>query len=109
MLRNGDFEEGPYIFRDTPWRVLMPPNVEDEHSHLLGWMTMSESKVVKYVDTPHCVVPHGACAVELVAGLECTLLQEVSTVPGRSYKLSFSVGDAGNGCSGSVVVGAYAG
>ena len=47
-------------------------------------MIMSGSKVVKYVDTPHHVVPHGTRAVELVAGLECTLLQEVSIVPGRS-------------------------
>ncbi|XP_044970272.1 uncharacterized protein LOC123430465 [Hordeum vulgare subsp. vulgare] len=109
MLRNGDFEEGPYIFPETSWGVLVPPNVEDEHSPLPGWMIMSESKVVKYIDTPHHVVPRGSRAVELVAGLECALLQEVSTVPGWSYRLSFSVGDAGNGCSGSLVVGAYAG
>ncbi|XP_047062012.1 uncharacterized protein LOC124669437 [Lolium rigidum] len=108
LLRNGDFELGPYIFPSTPWGVLVPPILEDVHSPLPGWMIMSDTKVVKYVDAPHHAVPHGARAVELVAGRECALLQEVVTVPGWSYRLSFSVGDAANGCKGSLAVEAYA-
>jgi hypothetical protein len=108
LLRNGDFELGPYIFPGTPWGVLVPPILEDVHSPLPGWMIMSDTKVVKYVDAPHHAVPHGARAVELVAGRECALLQEVVTVPGWSYRLSFSVGDAANGCKGSLAVEAYA-
>ncbi|XP_047083484.1 uncharacterized protein LOC124694554 [Lolium rigidum] len=108
MLRNGDFELGPYIFPGTPWGVLVPPILEDVNSPLSGWMVMSDTKVVKYVDAPHHKVPQGARAVELVAGREAALLQEVPTVPGWSYRLSFSVGDAANGCSGSLAVEAYA-
>nr|CAB3487502.1 unnamed protein product [Digitaria exilis] len=110
MLRNGDFEDGPYIFPNTPWGVLVPPITEDEHSPLPGWLIMSGTKVVKYVDAAHHAVPHGSYAVELVAGREAALAQEVTTVPGRPYRLSFSVGDAGNGCDGhQLAVDAYAG
>ena len=101
MLRNGGFEDGPYIFPNTPWGVLVPPVAEDEHSPLPGWLViMSDTKVVKYVDAAHHAVPRGSYAVELVAGRECALLQEVRTVLGRPYELSFSVGDAGDGCAG---------
>ncbi|KAL6903582.1 hypothetical protein ACP4OV_004395 [Aristida adscensionis] len=108
MLRNGDFEEGPYIFPNSPWGVLVPPMSEDLYSPLPGWTIMSDTKVVKYVDAAHHAVPEGAGAVELVAGRECAMLQEAATVAGRSYRVSFSVGDAANGCEGSMVVEAYA-
>ncbi|KAF7002376.1 hypothetical protein CFC21_017875 [Triticum aestivum] len=107
MLRNGDFEDGPYIFPDCPWGVLVPPMDEDNCSPLPGWMVMSSTKVVKYVDAPRYRVPHGARAVELVAGRETALVQEVATVAGRSYRLQFYVGDAANGCKESMVVEAY--
>ncbi|CAN6228678.1 unnamed protein product [Urochloa humidicola] len=109
MLRNGDFEEGPYIFPDTPWGVLVPPMDEDDVCPLPGWTVMSDTKVVKYVDAAHHAgVPRGARAVELVAGREAALVQEVATTPGRWYALSFSVGDDGNGCAEHMVVEAYA-
>ncbi|ONM16322.1 hypothetical protein ZEAMMB73_Zm00001d003184 [Zea mays] len=108
MLRNGDFEEGPVIFPDTAWGVLVPPMSEDDVSPLPGWMVMSDTKVVKYVDAAHHAVPRGARAVELVAGREAALVQEVRTVPGRHYRLSLAVGDAANGCEGPMAVEAYA-
>ncbi|KAL6650962.1 hypothetical protein ACP70R_009887 [Stipagrostis hirtigluma subsp. patula] len=108
MLKNGDFEEGPYILPNTQWGVLVPPITEDVQSPLPGWTVMSDTKVVKYVDAAHHAVPRGAGAVELVAGRECALLQEVITMPKRRYKLTFSVGDANNGCEGSLAVEAYA-
>ncbi|KAG2567134.1 hypothetical protein PVAP13_7NG217200 [Panicum virgatum] len=108
MLRNGDFEEGPYIFPGVPWGVLVPPMSEDLYSPLPGWMVMSGTKVVKYVDAAHHTVPRGARAVELVAGREAALLQEARTVPGRPYRLSFSVGDGANGCEEALGVEAYA-
>uniref|UniRef100_A0A453CAY2 DUF642 domain-containing protein n=1 Tax=Aegilops tauschii subsp. strangulata TaxID=200361 RepID=A0A453CAY2_AEGTS len=101
MLINGDFEEGPYMTPGSPWGVLVPPMDEDATSPLPGWAIMSHSKVVKYIDAAHFRVPHGSRAVELVAGVEVALLQEVATVPGRSYRLQFSVGDAGNRCAAS--------
>jgi hypothetical protein len=108
MLKNGDFEEGPYMFPDSPWGVLVPPMDEDDVSPLPGWMIMSDTKAVKYLDAAHFAVPHGAYAVELVAGTEAALVQEVHTKPGRSYKLSFSIGDAANGCATTLLVDAYA-
>ncbi|KAG2573035.1 uncharacterized protein LOC120642468 [Panicum virgatum] len=108
MLKNGDFEEGPYIFRNTPWGVLVPPMDEDDYSPLSPWMVLSSTKSVKYLDAAHYAVPRGARAVELVAGAEAALVQDVGTVPGRPYRLEFSAGDAGDGCAGSLGVQAYA-
>jgi hypothetical protein len=108
MLKNGDFEEGPYIFPNTPWGVLVPPMDEDDCSPLSPWMILSSSKSVKYVDAAHYKVPRCGHAVELVSGLETALAQDVRTVPGRPYRVEFSTGDAGNGCVGSMAVQAYA-
>jgi hypothetical protein len=108
MLRNGDFEEGPYIFPGSTWGVLVPPMDEDDFSPLPGWMILSDTKSVKYVDAPHHRVPRGTRAVELVTGRETALVQAVATVPGRSYRMLFSVGDAADGCAASMIVQAYA-
>ncbi|VAI91740.1 unnamed protein product [Triticum turgidum subsp. durum] len=107
MLKNGGFEEGPYFLPNASWGVLVPPNIEDDHSPLPAWMIMS-SKAVKYVDAAHFKVPEGARAVELVGGKESALVQEVRTVPGWAYRLSFAVGDSADGCKGSMVAEAYA-
>jgi hypothetical protein len=107
LLRNGGFEEGPYFLPNASWGVLVPPNIEDDHSPLPGWMIVS-SKAVKYVDAAHFAVPQGARAVELVAGRESALVQVVRTVPGWTYRLRFAVGDAADGCAGSMVAEAYA-
>lgn len=108
MLKNGNFEEGPYIFPNTSWGVLIPPNIEDDHSPLPGWMAES-LKAVKYIDAGHFSVPEGKRAVELVAGKESAIAQVARTIPGKVYVLSFSVGDASNSCEGSMVVEAFAG
>ncbi|CAN6276157.1 unnamed protein product [Urochloa humidicola] len=108
MLKNGDFEEGPYIFPGTPWGLLVPPMDEDDYSPLSPWMILSSTKSVKYLDAAHYAVPRGAHAVELVSGMETALAQDVRTVPGRAYRLEFSAGDAGDGCVGSLAVQAYA-
>jgi len=108
MIQNGDFEEGPYIFPDAPWGVLVPPMDEDDYSPLSPWMILSTTKSVKYLDAAHYAVPHGARAVELLSGVETALAQDVATVAGRPYRLEFSTGDAGDGCSGSLSLRAYA-
>ncbi|KAL3840941.1 hypothetical protein ACJIZ3_025532 [Penstemon smallii] len=108
MLKNGNFEEGPYIFPKTNWGVLIPPNIEDDHSPLPGWMIES-IKAVKYIDSGHFGVPEGTRAVELVAGRESALAQIVKTIPGKTYDLIFSIGDAKNSCEGSMMVEASAG
>ncbi|XP_044471700.1 uncharacterized protein LOC123200547 [Mangifera indica] len=108
LVKNPSFEEGPYVFPNTSWGVLIPPNIEDDHSPLPGWMIES-LKAVKYIDAEHFSVPHGRRAVELVAGKESAIAQIVRTIPGKTYSLSFSVGDASNSCQGSMVVEAFAG
>ncbi|WOL09002.1 hypothetical protein Cni_G17755 [Canna indica] len=108
LLKNGDFEEGPYIIPNTTCGVLIPPQIEDDHSPLPGWMVES-LKAVRYLDAEHFSVPRGRRAVELLAGKESAIAQVVRTVPGRRYVLSFAVGDAGNACEGSLLVEAFAG
>ncbi|KAJ8751630.1 hypothetical protein K2173_025786 [Erythroxylum novogranatense] len=108
ILKNGGFEEGPYVFPNTSWGVLIPPNIEDDHSPLPGWMVES-LKAVKYIDSDHFSVPQGRRAVELVAGKESAIAQVARTIPGRTYALTFAVGDASNTCAGSMIVEAFAG
>ncbi|KAK2974356.1 hypothetical protein RJ640_021212 [Escallonia rubra] len=108
MLKNGNFEEGPYVLPNTSWGVLIPPNIEDDHSPLPGWMIES-IKAVKYIDSDHFTVPEGKRAVELVGGRESAIAQVVKTIPGKQYALTFAVGDAKNACEGSMMVEAFAG
>lgn len=108
LLKNGDFEEGPYIFPNTSWGVLVPPNIEDDHSPLPAWMVES-LKAVKYLDSDHFSVPQGKRAIELVAGKESAIAQVARTTIGKIYQLSFKVGDASNSCEGSMIVEAFAG
>ena len=108
LVKNGDFEEGPYIIPGTRWGVLIPSRVVDDHSPLPGWMVES-LKAVRYIDGGSFAVPRGRRAVELLAGRESAVAQVIRTVPGRRYALSFTVGDASNACRGSLMVEAYAG
>ncbi|XP_044497755.1 uncharacterized protein LOC123219825 [Mangifera indica] len=108
MLKNGDFEEGPYIIPQASWGVLIPPHIEDDHSPLPGWIIES-LKAVKYIDSDHFSVPGGKRAIELVAGKESAIAQIVRTTVGKNYTLSFSIGDAGDLCAGTLGVEAYAG
>ncbi|XVE63523.1 hypothetical protein DITRI_Ditri07aG0026900 [Diplodiscus trichospermus] len=108
IMKNAGFEEGAYIFPNTPYGVLIPPNIEDDNSPLPGWMVES-LKAVKYIDSTHYFVPQGRRAVELVGGKESAIAQVARTIIGKTYRLSFSVGDANNSCAGSLVVEAFAG
>ncbi|CAN1812644.1 Protein DUF642 L-GALACTONO-1,4-LACTONE-RESPONSIVE GENE 2 [Linum perenne] len=108
ILKNGGWEEGPYILPNTSWGVLIPPHIQDKNSPLPGWIVES-LKAVKYIDSDHFSVPQGRRAVELVAGRESAIAQIARTIPGKTYTLSFSVGDASNACAGSMLVEAFAG
>ncbi|KAH6758764.1 transmembrane protein [Perilla frutescens var. frutescens] len=108
MLKNGNFEEGPYIFPNTFWGALIPPNIEDDHSPLPGWIIES-LKAVKYIDSDHFGVPEGKRAIELVGGRESAVAQIVRSMAGKTYELTFAVGDAKNSCGGSMMVEASVG
>ncbi|XP_031474950.2 uncharacterized protein LOC116247119 isoform X1 [Nymphaea colorata] len=108
LVRNGGFEEGPIIFKNSSSGVLLPPKQEDLTSPLPGWIVES-LKAVKYIDARHFAVPSGLAAVELVAGRESAIAQVIRTVPNKMYILAFKVGDAKNSCHGSMLVEAFAG
>ncbi|KAH0468191.1 hypothetical protein IEQ34_003224 [Dendrobium chrysotoxum] len=107
ILKNAGFEEGPIFLPHASWGIILPPNIEDDHSPLPAWKIVS-LKAVKYIDTAHFAVAEGRRAVELVAGRESAIAQTVRTVVGRAYALTFAVGDARDGCVGSMVVEAFA-
>ncbi|KAF2303875.1 hypothetical protein GH714_024025 [Hevea brasiliensis] len=86
ILKNGGFEEGPCVFPNTSWGVLIPPNIEDDHSPLPGWMVES-LKAVKYIDSDHFSVPQERRAIELVAGKESAIAQVARTTIGKTYPL----------------------
>lgn len=65
-------------------------------------------KAVKFIDSKHFNVPFGLAAVELVAGRESAIAQVLRTVPNKFYSLTFTIGDAKNGCHGSMMVEAFA-
>lgn len=103
LIRNGDFEAGPAAIPNSTAGVLLPPKRKDATSPLPGWIVES-LRPVRLVDAPHVAVPPGQRAVELVAGREGAVAQVIRTAPGRSYNLSFAVGDARDGCEGAMLV-----
>ncbi|GMH20613.1 hypothetical protein Nepgr_022454 [Nepenthes gracilis] len=108
LVRNGGFEEGPHRLLNSSNGILLPPKQEDLTSPLPGWIIES-LKAVKFIDKKHFNVPFGSAAVELVAGRESAIGQIIRTVPNKIYNLTFSVGDARNGCHGKMMVEAFAG
>ncbi|KAL6638093.1 hypothetical protein ACP70R_025665 [Stipagrostis hirtigluma subsp. patula] len=108
LIKNDGFETGPQVFKNSTVGVLLPPKQKDTTSPLPGWIIES-LKAVRFIDAAHFSVPAGQYAVELVAGRESAIAQVIRTVPSRAYNLSFVVGDAKNGCHGSMLVEAFAG
>ncbi|MED6119310.1 hypothetical protein PIB30_010550 [Stylosanthes scabra] len=89
-------------------REFFPPKPTRNYmSPLPGWIIES-LKAIKFIDSKHFNVPYGKGAVELVAGRESAIAQILRTVPNKVYKMVFTVGDAKNGCHGSMMVEAFA-
>ncbi|XP_059665339.1 protein DUF642 L-GALACTONO-1,4-LACTONE-RESPONSIVE GENE 2-like [Cornus florida] len=105
---NGDFEEGPWMFRNASLGVLLPTNLDEETSSLPGWIVES-NRAVRYVDSYHFTVPEGKRAIELLSGKEGIISQMVATTPNKPYRLTFSLGHAGDSCKQPLAVMAYAG
>ncbi|XP_068340391.1 protein TEEBE-like [Pyrus communis] len=108
LVKNGGFEIGPHVFKEFSTGILLPAKVMDKYSPLPGWIIES-LKPVKYIDKKHFSVPKGLAAIELVAGRESAIAQIIRTVPNKFYNLIFTIGDAKNGCHGSMMVEAFAG
>jgi hypothetical protein len=105
---NGDFEEGPWMFRNASLGVLLPTNLDEETSSLPGWIVES-NRAVRYIDSNHFSVPEGKRAVELLSGKEGIISQMVETTPNKPYKLTFAVGHAGDTCKQPLAIMAFAG
>ncbi|VVB03051.1 unnamed protein product [Arabis nemorensis] len=108
LVKNGGFETGPHVFANFSTGILIPARIQDLISPLPGWIVES-LKPVKYIDNRHFKIPSGLAAVELVAGRESAIAQIIRTVAGTHYAISFAVGDAQNGCHGSMMVEAFVG
>ncbi|KAL8511824.1 hypothetical protein ACS0TY_018311 [Phlomoides rotata] len=105
---NGDFEEGPWMFRNESLGVLLPTNLDTETSSLPGWIVES-NRAVRYIDSYHFSVPGGKRAIELLSGKEGIISQMVETKPNKPYKLTFSLGHATDACKQPLAVMAFAG
>ncbi|KAK6932215.1 protein of unknown function DUF642 [Dillenia turbinata] len=105
---NGDYEEGPWMFRNASLGVLLPTNLDEETSSLPGWIVES-NRAVRYIDSNHFTVPGGKRAVELLSGKEGIISQMVETTPQKDYTLTFSLGQAGDSCKQPLAVMAFAG
>ncbi|KAI3972877.1 hypothetical protein MKX01_019535 [Papaver californicum] len=94
---NGDFEEGPWVFRNTSLGVLLPTHLDEETTTLPGWIIES-NRAVRYIDSYHFDVPQGKRAIELLSGKEGIISQMVQTKPDKKYSLTFAIGHAGDSC-----------
>ena len=107
-VTNGDFEEGPWMFRNTSLGVLLPTNLDEDTSSLPGWIVES-NRAIRYIDLDNYAVPQGRRAVELVSGKEGIISQMVETAPNKDYRLSFLLGHADDKCKQPLAVMAFAG
>ncbi|KAM7271293.1 hypothetical protein ACFE04_030507 [Oxalis oulophora] len=108
LVKNGDFEIGPYTYKNYSTAVLILPEQKGQISPVPGWFVES-SKPVKYIDRKHYSVPSGLAAIELISGPNSTISQVIRTVTNQLYTLTFSIGDANDGCPASMVVKVLAG
>ncbi|XP_057823780.2 protein DUF642 L-GALACTONO-1,4-LACTONE-RESPONSIVE GENE 1 isoform X2 [Cryptomeria japonica] len=108
LVINGDFEEGPFMFPNSSVGVLLPPNLDYETSPLPGWIVES-SKAVRYIDSNHFSVPEGKRAIQLLSGNQGSISQIIKTATSKTYRLIFSLGDAGDECHPPLAVVAFAG
>ncbi|CAO2842200.1 unnamed protein product [Amaranthus hypochondriacus] len=105
---NGDFEEGPWLFKNESLGVLLPTNLDEETTPLPGWIVES-NRAVRYVDSNHFDVPEGKRAIELLSGKEGIISQMVETTPKKDYTLTFSMGQGGDKCTEPLAIMAFAG
>ncbi|KAJ9153188.1 hypothetical protein P3X46_026654 [Hevea brasiliensis] len=105
---NGDFEEGPWMFRNVSLGVLLPTNLDEEITSLPGW-TVESNRAVRYIDSYHFSVPGGKRAIELLSGKEGIISQMVETTPNKAYTMTVSLGHAGDKCKQPMAIMAFAG
>jgi hypothetical protein len=108
VVLNGDFEEGPWMFTNTSFGVLLPTNLDEQTSAIPGWMIES-NRAVRYIDSDQYKVPQGKRAIELLSGKEGIISQMVETTPEKVYSLTAMLGAAGDSCQPPMAIMAFAG
>ncbi|KAG6506959.1 hypothetical protein ZIOFF_032293 [Zingiber officinale] len=58
--------KGPWMFQNARLDVLLPTNLEEAMSALLGWLVES-NRAVRYIDSNHFIVPQGKRVVEFLS------------------------------------------
>ncbi|CAA2984042.1 uncharacterized protein LOC111397114 [Olea europaea subsp. europaea] len=77
------------------------------HWPLPGWIVES-NRADRYIDSYHFSVPGSKRAVELLSGKECITSQMVETKANKPYRLTFSLGHAGDSCKQPLAIMAFA-
>ncbi|KAF2319612.1 hypothetical protein GH714_017581 [Hevea brasiliensis] len=113
----------PPLSGDLPLQTLYSSNGGDTYA----WGFRAKSNVANVIfhnpgvqEDPACgplidavaikeLFPPRPTRVELLAGRESAIAQILRTIPNKVYNLTFTVGDAKNGCHGSMMVEAFAG
>ncbi|XP_028076304.1 uncharacterized protein LOC114278459 [Camellia sinensis] len=96
----------PHVFKNFSTEVLLLPKNQDLISPVPRWITES-LKPTKYIDSKHYSFLSELAAIELVEGRESAIAQVIRTILNKFYNLTFSIGDAKNGCHGSMMVEAF--
>ncbi|KAL0328968.1 UNVERIFIED_CONTAM: hypothetical protein Scaly_2329400 [Sesamum calycinum] len=105
VFRNPGMEDDPTcgpIIDDIAIKKLFVPDKPK------GWIVES-NRAVRYIDSYHFTVPGGKRAIELLSGKEGIISQMVETKPNKPYRLTFSLGHAGDACKQPLAVMAFAG
>ncbi|XP_021839198.2 protein DUF642 L-GALACTONO-1,4-LACTONE-RESPONSIVE GENE 2-like [Spinacia oleracea] len=108
LIHNGNFEIGPYTLENFTTGVYIHPYTLNPISPLPGWIIESRY-TIRYITSKDFFIPSGSSAVELlVGGKTNAIAQVIGTTPKMYYNLTFTIGDANNGCIGSMEVQASA-
>jgi hypothetical protein len=108
LVKNGDFELGPWILRYSSLGVMISPSPYEDSLPVPGWEVES-GKAVRYIDSDHFWVPEGKRAIQLLSGIDGSIFQTIYTVLGNTYNLFFLLGEAGDSCGEPMAVMASAG
>ncbi|KAK4386482.1 hypothetical protein Sango_2518800 [Sesamum angolense] len=116
VFRNPGMEDDPTcgpIIDDIAIKKLFVPDKPKDNAVVNGdfeegWIVES-NRAVRYIDSYHFTVPGGKRAIELLSGKEGIISQMVETKPNKPYRLTFSLGHAGDACKQPLAVMAFAG
>lgn len=105
LLANGGFEDGPHFLSNSSDGILLEPAPSPIQSPLSQFSIIG---TVKYIDSKHFSVPQGNAAIEIVS-VSSGIQTATKVIEGSTYSLTFTLGDANDGCKGDFIIGVQAG